>query len=182
MSLRILGGKFRGRLLHSPKGEQTRPTTSMLRKAVFDILQDRIEEKRFLDLFAGSGAMGFEALSRGAAHVTFVETNRLALKAIYQNLELLNIEATVLKKPAEEVLKKSKESFDLIYADPPYEQKGVYEALLKGVDEGEILRIEGILFVESKSPFPAQVKLKHLALIDERRFGSSLLRQYVRIS
>ena len=96
MTLRVLGGKFRGRLLQSPRGSQTRPTTSMLRKAVFDILQNSIEDFRFLDLFAGSGAMGIEALSRGAKHATFVESHKDALRCINANLATLKLEKELM--------------------------------------------------------------------------------------
>ena len=92
MGLRILGGTFRNRLLKSPKGEQTRPTLAVMRKSVFDILQTQIEGAAFLDLYAGSGAMGLEALSRGASHATFVDANRFALSCIEDNICLLKVE------------------------------------------------------------------------------------------
>ena len=91
MTLRIIGGKFKGRLIKTPKGEKTRPTSAILRKAVFDICQNQITDARFLDLFAGSGAMGLEALSRGASHATFVERDKHSVSCLKENLALLNL-------------------------------------------------------------------------------------------
>jgi 16S rRNA (guanine966-N2)-methyltransferase len=158
----------------------------MLRKAVFDILQSHIQEATFLDLFAGSGAMGIEALSRGASHTTFVETDRSALKAIYHNLKTLELEknATVYAVPVEAIVKrltKEQKVFDLIYADPPYHRTAVYEELLKEIDGSDVLSPGGLLFLESLFPSPIKdelLGLKRLVFIDERRFGTSLLRQY----
>ena len=186
MSLRVLGGKFRSLLLQSPRGSQTRPTTSMLRKAVFDILQNTIEESRFLDLFAGSGAMGIEALSRGATHATFVESHKDALRCIKTNLAALKLEkeATVYSYDVFDVLKKlekKEETFQIIYADPPYHITSIYDELLSYLDNSTLLSKGGILFLESLSPSPLKnLPLQHLVLTDQRRFGTSLLHQYRR--
>ena len=92
MTLRIIAGAYKGRLLKTPKGPSTRPTQGMLREAVFNICQNEIEGARFLDLFAGSGAMAFEALSRGASRIILVEENRNAIACIRENLSLLKAE------------------------------------------------------------------------------------------
>ncbi len=182
MSLRVLGGKYRSLLLQSPRGAQTRPTTSMLRKAVFDMVQSSIEGSRFLDLFAGSGAIGIEALSRGAATATFVESHKDALRCIKANLATLKVEATVYSYDVFEVLKKLEkkgETFDIIYADPPYHITTIYEELLSYLDSSSLLSKGGTLFLESLSPSPLKkMELKHLLPIDQRRFGTSLLHQY----
>jgi 16S rRNA (guanine(966)-N(2))-methyltransferase RsmD len=185
MSLRVLGGKYRSLLLQSPRGAQTRPTTSMLRKAVFDIVQTTIEGTRFLDLFAGSGAMGIEALSRGATHATFVESHKDALRCIKANLASLKLEkeATVYSYDVFDVLKKLEkkgEAFDIIYADPPYHITTIYAELLSYLDSSTLLSKGGMLFLESLSPSPLnEIKLKHLMPIDQRRFGTSLLHRYI---
>lgn len=184
MSLRVLGGKYRSLLLQSPRGAQTRPTTSMVRKAVFDMIQNTIEGSRFLDLFAGSGAMGIEALSRGATHATFVESHKDALKCIKANLAALKLEkeAAVYSYDVFDVLKKIEkkgESFDFIYADPPYRITSIYEELLSYLDNSALLSKGGTLFLESLSPSPLkEIKLLHLVPVDQRRFGTSLLHQY----
>lgn len=182
MSLRVLGGKYRSLLLQSPRGAQTRPTTSMLRKAVFDMVQSSIEGSRFLDLFAGSGAMGIEALSRGAATATFVESHKDALRCIKANLAALKLEAAVYSYDVFDVLKKLEkkgETFDIIYADPPYHITTIYEELLSYLDRSSLLSKGGTLFLESLSPSPLKkLELQHLVPIDQRRFGTSLLHQY----
>lgn len=186
MSLRILGGKFRGRLLQAPRTSQTRPTTSMLRKAVFDILQTVIEDTTFLDLFAGSGAMGIEALSRGAKHVTFVENHRDALRCIRQNLSTLQLEPQSTLYPLDvfdtlKKLEKRGQTFDIIYADPPYHKVSLYLELLSYLDSSPLLTPNGLLFLESPAPSPFKnPSLQHLVPIDERRFSTSLLYQYRR--
>jgi 16S rRNA (guanine966-N2)-methyltransferase len=156
----------------------------MLRKAVFDIIQNTIKGTRFLDLFAGSGAMGIEALSRGATQATFVESHKDALRCIKANLASLKIEKeaavysydvfNVLKK-----LRKKSEAFDIIYADPPYHITSIYAELLSYLDNSALLSKGGLLFLESLSPSPLKkIELQHLVPIDQRRFGTSLLHQY----
>ncbi len=125
MSLKILGGKFKSRTLISPKTDATRPTLAVRRQAVFNILQNEIEEADFLDLYAGSGSMGLEALSRGAKTATFIETDRKAISCIKENMKLLEVESvcTLISYDVILALKKwikSGVSFDIIYADPPY--------------------------------------------------------------
>lgn len=186
MSLRVLGGKYRSLLLQSPRGSSTRPTTSILRKAVFDMIQNTVEGSRFLDLFAGSGAMGIEALSRGATHATFVENHKDALRCIKANLAALKLEkeATLYSYDVFDVLKKLEkkgENFDFIYADPPYHITSIYEELLSYLDSSKLLSKGGTLFLESLSPSPLKkMELQHLVPIDQRRFGTSLLHQYLR--
>lgn len=182
MSLRVLGGKYRSLHLQSPRGNQTRPTTSMVRKAVFDMIQSTIEGSRFLDLFAGSGAMGIEALSRGATQATFVENHKEALRCIRANLAALKIEkeATIYSYDVLSVLKKLEKKgdcFDFIYADPPYHMISIYDELLSYLDNSQLLPKGGTLFLESHTPLNDR-KTDHLVLIDERRFGTSLLHRY----
>jgi len=125
--VRIIAGKYRGRTLKSPPSLQTRPTSDRLRETLFNILAPRIEGARFLDLCAGSGAVGIEALSRGAAHVTFVVRSRKMCGLIEANLEALGVDEDqrdVVCGEASEFLrrraKKEAEAFDIIFFDPPY--------------------------------------------------------------
>src|SRR5690348_14645671 len=142
MTLRIIGGQFKNRLLKAPKGSKTRPTLAILRKAVFDMLQFTIADARFLDLFAGSGVMGIEALSRGAGHAAFIDADRTAIHCIRENLKLLQLEEqsevhhcdafTALKKYAHK-----NNSFDVIYIDPPYKlsrETPILQELLAFID------------------------------------------------
>jgi 16S rRNA (guanine966-N2)-methyltransferase len=189
MTFRIIGGSFRNRPLKAPKGEQTRPTLAVMRKAVFDILQNKIEGAFFLDLYAGTGAMGLEALSRGAAHVTFVETDHQALHCIEDNFRMLKIESKctlmrydcllALKKLAKEMQK-----FDIAYADPPYAaaiRSNLLHDILAFFDTHSLLNSEGTLFLEEATPSslkPKILSLTHLRYIDTRSFSRSILHQF----
>jgi len=118
--VRIVAGKWRGRVIKAPPGKSTRPTSERAREALFSMLASRIgsfEELQVADLFAGTGALGLEALSRGAAHCTFVENDRAALDVLKANVALLDAPATVRAQSAEHF---SGGPFDLIFADPPY--------------------------------------------------------------
>lgn len=186
MTLRIVGGNFRNRALISPKGEQTRPTLAVLRKAVYDILQDRVEEAHVLDLFAGSGAMGIEAISRGAAHATFVENNPLALRCLRDNIEKLGIQSqtTILSCDAMLAIKKLIKSggqFNIVYVDPPYAaaiKQRLLAQLLHLFDTNPLLQAEGTLFLEEAAPatlLPQTTSLRH---VDSRKFSRSILHQF----
>jgi 16S rRNA (guanine(966)-N(2))-methyltransferase RsmD len=187
MTLKILAGKFGGRLIKTVKTQKTRPTTSLIRKAVFDILQPFICDSVFLDLCAGSGAIGIEALSRGAREVIFVDSEREAVQCIHTNLKLLDIEkqAKVMQSDARAALEKLKKvgmQFDIIYVDPPYESRELYLDLIHSFDRGGLLKEGGALFVETKAPSPlAGVELSSLKAKNPRRYGDSLLCEYVRI-
>jgi 16S rRNA (guanine966-N2)-methyltransferase len=189
MSLRILGGSFRNRLLKTPKGEQTRPTLAVMRKAVFDILQTKVEDAHFLDLYAGSGAMGFEALSRGAAHATLIDSNRLAFHCIEENVRLLDVEekCTLISYDCLKALKKlvkEERHFDIVYADPPYaaaSRLNLLFELLAFFDTNDLLNSGGILFLEESAPAtlkPEKLTLTTLHHVDSRTFSRSVLHQF----
>lgn len=128
--MRVIAGEFRSRRLKSIPGDATRPTPDRLRESLFNILQTRIEGARFVDAYAGTGAVGIEALSRGAAHAWFLERNRAALEAIRENLASLKLEsrATVLTGPV--LLTLERAAADIVFLDPPYDQKREYTAAL----------------------------------------------------
>jgi 16S rRNA (guanine966-N2)-methyltransferase len=187
MTLKILAGEFGGRLLKAPKGTQTRPTTAILRKAVFDILQPKIQGAVFLDLFSGSGAMGIEALSRGARQAIFIDSHRDAIHALKQNLSLLKIEAKahVIQNDVYKALTKLQEmniGCDIIYADPPYDKPKLYTELLKFFEKSSLLVSQGLLLLESPSPSPLEnlpFALKHLKPMPMRKYGASELHQFI---
>jgi 16S rRNA (guanine(966)-N(2))-methyltransferase RsmD len=133
--MRIIAGEFRSRRLKSIPGAATRPTTDRLRETLFDILGPRTAGATFLDAYAGTGAVGMEALSRGAAHAFFLERHRTALEAIRQNLASLGIEAraTVIAGPVLRTL--PKHHADIVFLDPPYELKREYAAALELLGE-----------------------------------------------
>jgi len=129
--MRVIAGEFRSRKLKSIPGVATRPTPDRLRETLFDILQTRMEGAVFVDAYAGTGAVGIEALSRGARHAFFLERNRAALEAIRENLAALHLEsrATVLTGPV--ILTLARCQADLVFLDPPYDQEREYAAALE---------------------------------------------------
>jgi len=121
--LRILGGSLKGHPIKTPKTLATRPVTSLLRKSMFDTCQFFIENARVLDAFAGSGAIGLEALSRGASFAYFIDTNPIAIRCIKENLESLKLsaQARLLKQDAFQFLETYEgDPFDILFLDPPY--------------------------------------------------------------
>lgn len=156
-SLRIIAGKFRGRKLKSPPSLGTRPTSDRLRETLFNILAPRIADARFLDLCAGSGAVGIEALSRGAAHATFVDRSRKMYALIEGNLEALKIKDREFEVVTSEAAKflgrfeqKGSQPFDIIFFDPPYTAD--YETVLNCVGENAatLLSEAGLMVVEHR--------------------------------
>ena len=133
--MRVIGGEFRSRRLKSVPGEATRPTPDRLRETLFDILTPRIEGATFVDAYAGTGAVGIEALSRGARHAYFLEKNRVALEAIRENLAALKVEdrATVLTGPVALTIARVAAEADIIFADPPYMAGREYGVLLESL-------------------------------------------------
>lgn len=154
--MRIIAGEYRGRTLKSPSGNKTRPTSDRLRETLFNILAPRIDENtRFLDLCAGTGAIGIEAVSRGAEFVVFVDKSRRACALIEENLDLLKIpesQTEVFCNTAENFVgREHKKPFDIIFFDPPYNND--YLPFLQEFAEniGNLMSEDGILIVEHHS-------------------------------
>jgi 16S rRNA (guanine966-N2)-methyltransferase len=118
--MRVVAGAFKGRRLVAPRGQLTRPTADRVREALFSMLGD-VEGARVLDLYAGSGALGIEALSRGAAAATFVERDARAVAAIERNLAAVGVEAELIRDDAVRFMARSEGEFDLVFCDPPYD-------------------------------------------------------------
>src|SRR3954466_10096047 len=121
--MRVIAGIYGGRRLQGPPGTAARPTADRVREALFSILGDRVQDARVLDLFAGSGALAIEALSRGAAQATLVDGAAPAIRAITANLEAIDADATVVRAEARRFLggaSRSGRSYDLVFLDPPY--------------------------------------------------------------
>jgi 16S rRNA (guanine966-N2)-methyltransferase len=143
----VIAGRLGGRRLSAPRGLATRPTSDRVREALFSALGD-VQGARVLDLYAGTGALGIEALSRGAAQATFVESARPALAALRENLAALGIEgaARVLSQPVARALAGLAGPFDLVFADPPYaalaEVPAALEALRPALGEGARVVVE----------------------------------------
>jgi len=162
--MRVIAGEFRGRVLKSPADGRTRPTSDRLRETIFNILAPRIDEDtRWLDLCAGTGAIGIEALSRGAGFVTFVDKSRRSCAVIEENLDLLGIseEKTDIHALSAEnfVSRKHETGWDIVFFDPPYETNHAIVLGEFGSDREDLLREGGILLAEHhrKNELPDRV-------------------------
>lgn len=187
--MQIIAGKFKGRVLKTPKGVETRPTSSKLRGALFNRHQNTIIDANVLDIFAGSGAVGLEALSRGAKKAVFIDNNRFAIDALKANIKSLDLvkETTVIQADVFSALSKIKEGpFEFVYADPPYQlTKGLkkplklfIEELIAFFDESDLIAPNGILLIEEGGPFGLNNMLKTLTKTDERVYGSTWLYEF----
>lgn len=177
--MRVIGGEYRSRIIEMPKGADVRPTQDRVREAVFNILAD-VNGLKVLDLFAGSGAYGIEALSRGAGHAVFVENNSHCLKTITANVESLHIPESkygILRSSAYMVLErleKDGEVFDLIFVDPPYHKDMAKKCLLY-IDNYDILSPNGRIVVEHFKADSLEEEFSGLVPEKERRYGDTVI-------
>ena len=150
--MRVIAGKFKGRNLKSPPSLQVRPTSDRLRETLFNVIAAHVPESRFLDVCAGSGAVGIEALSRGAAHVTFVDRSRRSCQLIESNVKLCRVpeeQWDIYCSEASEFLRQAssdRKSWDLIFVDPPYKED--YLRILEPLYSGSLLQHDGLAIVE----------------------------------
>ena len=190
--MRILAGQAKGRVLHSPSGRNTRPTDSRSREALFNILGERVVGARVLDLYAGTGAIGLEALSRGAASCIFVEQNSSAANAIRANIKMCNWQenAQIWQTAVKGALHRMQDQvgqFDIIFADPPFTDARILQELENRVDTlSALLHNVGELSAASSSAllivqhhFKTKVDVSsRFTLQKSRRAGESLLSFY----
>jgi 16S rRNA (guanine966-N2)-methyltransferase len=173
--MRIIGGAWGGRRLQAPLGDATRPTSDRVREALFSILGDRVAGARVLDLFAGSGALGLEALSRGAAEATFVDSAPAAVRALRANLDALGGEAVVRRQDVLRFLdgaRSQARDYDLVFLDPPYRLATRLAGRLS--DElPHVLAPGATVVTESDRRDPLDLDLP---IPDERRYGDTLIR------
>ena len=183
--MRVIAGKYRSRPLTAPRGDKTRPTSDRLRETLFNILAPRMEGCRFADLYAGTGAVGIEALSRGAAHVWFAEKAEPALAAIRENLRALKIGGgfTIEDRGTGALLERLVPGIqlDVVYLDPPWEAEAEYETTLHllGSARGAALLAAGAVVVaehQSKSLLPE--RFGHLVQTRTRKQGDASLSFY----
>ena len=173
--MRVIAGIYGGRRLQAPAGLDTRPTSDRVREALFSILGERVHDARVLDLFAGSGALGIEALSRGALEATFVDNAPPAIRAIGANLKALGADATVVRAEARRFLggaSRAGRSYDLVFLDPPYRLAASLGRDLSAA-LAAVLAPGGTVVSESDRRAPQEIDLP---LEDERRYGDTLIR------
>ena len=177
--MRVIGGNARGRQLKVPKGQALRPTAGRVKESLFDILPHDLSGAKILDLFAGTGNLTIEALSRGAVEAILVDSSAQSGKAIRENLRRLNLASRgkLWMMPvtrALPLLARQGETFDLIFMDPPYERR-LIEPALKIIDKETLLRDSGVLIAEHSVREPITFHLETLNLTDQRRYGSTTL-------
>ena len=174
--MRIIGGKYRSRVLAEFAGENVRPTSDRAREALFNILALKIYGARVLDLFAGSGALGIESLSRGAQEVVFNDFSKDSIAIVKKNLNTLKIavgsEAKVTQGDYLACLEQAKGAFDLIFIDPPY-RMDYGEKALKKIAERGLLSESGVAVYERDIPFDGEIE--GLEKYDERKYGKAYL-------
>lgn len=188
--MRIISGQSRGRKLFTPRhSEDIRPTSDRAREALFSIIGQRVEKACVLDLYSGTGALGLEALSRGAEEVLFIDYSHAALELTRRNFELCNgkeAQSLIIKHDlrrgitlSQQMLRNCTEGFDLIFLDPPY-GKGLAEKTLQDIDNSELCAKDSLIIAEEASgvtlpdSFPLQLKLQ-----DQRRYGDTQFWFYI---
>lgn len=183
--VRVIAGEFRRRVLKTLEGQSTRPTSDRLKETLFNLLQGGIEGRHFLDCFAGSGSIGIEAFSRGAAFVAFVEEERRACQVIEENLNQLHLWASpalrLLARPAGaalKILQQEGRKFDIVFLDPPYREAELYGATLEQLVAGGLLKPAALVIIEHSRHFPLPEAPAALEQIRQIRQGDSLLSLY----
>lgn len=177
--MRIIAGALKGRRLVTPRGDVTRPTADQVRIALMDTLAPHLPGARVLDLFAGAGGVGLEALSRGAAHATFVERDARAVAALRRNVESLGVSAVarVVRGDVERelaALARVGERFDIVFLDPPYES-GALAGTLAALGAGGLAAPGGLVIVQHPTKRPPPATVGALTAFRTRRFGETTL-------
>jgi 16S rRNA (guanine966-N2)-methyltransferase len=178
--MRVIAGTHRGRRLQGPQGLALRPTSDRVREALFSILGNRLPGCRFLDLYAGTGAIGIEAISRGAQHVTCVESNEQANRLLHLNMSDCGMSAhmTILHQTVKRFLSQPdrwSSPFDIIFADPPYDCVSECMALLDTVDAGRLLGIDSWLVIEHGFKTTLPILVAGAAFQRRYRYGDTAL-------
>lgn len=187
--VRISSGRLKGRKVATSKKifastdkDELRPTSSKVRESVFNILQTEINNALFLDLYAGTGAVGLEALSRGAEKVSFVENNQVRAKAIMDYIHKLGLDdrASVYQEEAEAFLKRAMRTglkFDIIFADPPY-RSGEIGKVFPNIGDYNILKEDGCIIVEHSSKLALTENMHNIKMVKNYKYGDTMLTLY----
>lgn len=183
--MRVIAGTYRGRRLYGPQTQTLRPTSDRVREALFSILGNRLPHSRFLDLYAGTGAVGIEALSRGADHVTAVEWNRDAVNLLQRNKRLCEIgaELTIQAHTVEQFLQRPDQwhgPYDIVFADPPYAETAKLFSVLSGSMIETLCAVDTWLIVEHGEKSAAPAAIGPTTLRRQYRYGDTTLSRYSR--
>lgn len=180
--MRVITGIAKGRKLKAPKGLETRPTSDRIKEALFNIIGSRVIDVNFLDLYAGTGAIGIEALSRGAVKAVFVEKNPNTVKIIKENLQTTGLleQAEILVQEADRAIKiiaGKGEKFEIIFIDPPY-LKDLEKASLTLIDNNSLLAPGGLVITESSKLDIMPQEVGQLRMFRQEKYGDTVLTFY----
>lgn len=181
--VRVIAGFAKGKRLKAPSGKETRPITDMIKEALFNVIGPDIQGARFLDLFAGSGSVGIEALSRGATQAIFVDNSSAAVRIIYENLDNCGFEDQyevycndVLR--AVTILNKHAAKFDYIYVDPPFTVEGIFMDVMKKLDQVDILDPQGSIIIRTRRHKELPEAFSRLTKYRLSYYGESAIHYY----
>ena len=181
--MRITGGQAKSRVLASPKGLEIRPTTDQVREAIFNIIGQDLSGLRVLDLFAGTGSLGLESLSRGAMSALFIDSSQQAVNLIRKNLTICGYQdsAAVLRRDLRTGIPTShpliKELFDLVFLDPPYRNK-IISSLLEELSTKEVVSSGSLAVAESSKSEKPPASVEYFQMVDTRLFGTTRISVY----
>lgn len=176
--MRVTGGIGRGRRLSAPSGERLRPTSDKVKQALFNIIGEKVSGAAFLDLYAGAGGIGIEALSRGASHVVFVDTSGESIELVRQNLQKTGFarNAEVIQADAVSFLERRSGPYDIIFLDPPYAEELL--PLLKRISDAAMLKPDGLVIAEHFKKQKSPEKAGGLQLFRASKYGDTVLAFY----
>lgn len=177
--MRIISGKARGTKLYTLEGTNTRPTLDRVKESIFNIIQNKIQGAKILDLFAGSGAIGLECLSRGAEKAILCDQSKQAIEIIKKNIEKTHMEekTKIYNTDFETCLEKVQgEQFDIIYIDPPYETNYIKKSLEKIIELG-IAKKESIIIAETddEKRILKEIEKTEIKIVDKRKYGRATI-------
>lgn len=181
LGVRVISGSARGLKLNTPGDDRVRPTTDRVKESMFNIVQDWVYDSQVLDLFAGSGALGIEALSRGASQAVFCDNSLDSIKIIKSNIEKARVvdRSQIVSGDFKRCLRDMEaknQSFDMIFVDPPY-YKGLFEEVLDTIRSCKILKKDGIVIVEHDAKKPIG-QVEGLGVYKEKKYGITMLTFY----
>ncbi len=181
LGVRVISGSARGLKLNTPEDDRVRPTTDRVKESMFNIVQDWVYDSQVLDLFAGSGALGIEALSRGASQAVFCDNSLDSIKIIKSNIEKARVadRSQIVSGDFKRCLRDmgaKNQSFDMIFVDPPY-YKGLFEEVLDTIRACKILKKDGIVIVEHDAKRPIG-QVEGLEVYKEKKYGITMLTFY----
>jgi len=176
MNIRIISGLFGGRKIKAPDTAATHPMSERVRNAMFNIISDQVNGADVLDAFAGSGAVGLEAISRGAHHATFVERDRQAVNALTDNIEAFKLQdcVTLVHSPVEAWLGSCQQRFDIIFIDPPYDDTQFSTAF----ELVKLLKPNGLMVLSYPGRGEAPTGTNGVVVVDNRSYGTAALAFY----